>query len=89
LTEELGGLGLTDSAQPCLSNKGWLIFPPHPSCLLSLSLSLSLCEKFSVILFDDEVQKHDMEASTEYGMKKKNPPSGVVGSPLENHQSYT
>jgi hypothetical protein len=49
----------------------WLISPPPPSCLLSLSLSLSLCEKFSVILFDDEVQKHDMEASTEYGMKKK------------------
>jgi hypothetical protein len=22
-------------------------------------------------------------------MKKKNPPSGVVGSPLKNHQSYT
>jgi hypothetical protein len=27
--------------------------------------------KFSVTLLDDEVQKHDMEASTEYGMKKK------------------
>ncbi len=64
--------------------------PPPPLLpSLSLSLSLSLCEKFSVILFDDEVQKHDMEASTEYGMKIKNPPSGVVGSPLENHQSYT
>jgi hypothetical protein len=32
---------------------------------------LEKCEKFSVILLDDEVQKHDMEASTEYGMKNK------------------
>jgi hypothetical protein len=88
LTEELGGLGLTDC--PTLSIQQRVAdLPPAPPPAFSLSLSLSLCEKFSVILFDDEVQKHDMEASTEYGMKKKNPPSGVVGSPLKNHQSYT
>jgi len=69
IDSRIGWTGLTDC--PILSIQQRVAdLPPPLLPSLSLSLSLSLCEKFSVILLD-EVQKHDMEASTEYGMKKK------------------
>ncbi len=69
IDSRIGWTGLTDC--PILSIQQRVADLPHLLPSLSLSLSLSLCEKFFVILLDDEVQMHDMEASTEYGMKKK------------------
>jgi hypothetical protein len=87
IDSRIGWTGLTDC--PTLSIQQRVADLPHsPSCLLSLSLSLSLWEILCYII-------RWWSAKAWYGSKyriwneKKNPPNGIVGSPLENHQSYT